>query len=107
MAEQVKWRGASGKLYDYLAYPIDTTFKDEPGNYIYAKLNPAGNWQAVYIGQTSSLSQRLATHEKEQSIIRTGGATHILAHLSTSALARRMEETDLIRNYKPPFNETL
>ncbi len=107
MAEHVRWRGESGKQYDYLAYPINTTFKDEPGNYIYAKRNSAGNWQAVYIGQTSSLSQRLASHEKEQSIIRSAGATHILAHLSTSALARRMEEADLIRNYRPPFNDTL
>jgi predicted GIY-YIG superfamily endonuclease len=107
MAEQVKWRGESGKQYDYWVYPINTTFKDEPGNYIYAKRNPAGNWQAVYIGQTSSLSQRLATHEKEQSVIRHGGATHILAHLSTSALTRRIEEADLIKSQRPPFNETL
>jgi excinuclease UvrABC nuclease subunit len=107
MAEQIKWRGESGKGYDYWAYPINTTFKDEPGNYIYAKRNPAGNWQAVYIGQTSSLSQRLASHEKERSIIYQGGATHIFAHLSTSPLARRIEEADLIKHYRPPFNETL
>ncbi len=107
MAERFTWRGESGKQYDYWVYPINTTFKDEPGNYIYAKRNPAGVWQAVYIGQTSSLSQRLASHEKERSVIRNGGATHILAHLSTSALARRIEETDLIRSYRPPFNETL
>jgi hypothetical protein len=107
MAEQIRWRGESGKQYDYWVYPINTTFKDEPGNYIYAKRTPAGNWQAVYIGQTSSLSQRLASHEKEQSVIRDGRATHIFAHLSTSTLARRMEETDLIRYHRPPFNETL
>lgn len=107
MADQIKWQGESGKQYDYWVYPITTTFKDEPGNYIYAKRNSAGNWQAVYIGQTSSLSQRLASHEKEQSVIRHGGATHILAHLSVNALARRAEETDLIRRYNPPFNETL
>jgi hypothetical protein len=107
MAELVKWRGDSGKQYDYWVYPINTTFKDEPGNYIYAKRNAAGDWQAVYIGQTSSLSQRLASHEKERLVIHRGGATHILAHLSTSALARRIEEADLIRFYRPPFNETL
>ena len=107
MAEQIKWRGQSGKQYDYWVYSISTTFKDEPGNYIYAKRNPAGNWQAVYIGETSSLSQRLANHEKEQLVIHNGGATHILAHLSTNALARRMEERDLISHYRPPFNESL
>lgn len=107
MAEHVTWQGQSGKQYDYWVYPISTTFKDEPGNYIYAKRNAAGEWQAVYIGQTSSLSQRLASHEKEESIIRRGRATHILAHLSTSSLARRMEERDLISCYRPPFNESL
>jgi hypothetical protein len=107
MAQQVRWVGDSGKGYDYWVYPINTTFKDEPGNYIYAKLNAAGNWVAVYIGQTSSLSQRLASHEKERSIIYDGGATHILAHLSGGALSRRVEEADLIRRYRPPFNESL
>jgi hypothetical protein len=107
MAEQVKWQGASGKQYDYLVYPINTTFKDQPGNYIYARRNAAGSWEAVYIGQTSSLSQRLASHEKEQSVILYGGATHIFAHLSRNFLARRAEEADLIRYYRPPFNETL
>jgi predicted GIY-YIG superfamily endonuclease len=106
MAEQIKWQGESGKQYGYWVYPINTTFKDEPGNYIYAKRNSGGNWQAVYIGQTSSLSQRLASHGKEQSIIRHG-ATHILAHLSVNAMARRAEETDLIKRYNPPFNETV
>jgi len=107
MAEQITLQGGSGKQYRYWVYPINTTFKDQPGNYIYAKRDSAGRWQVVYIGQTSSLSQRLASHEKEDSIIRHGGATHILAHLSRSALARTDEEVDLIRKYGPPFNERL
>lgn len=108
MDKPIKVQGESGKLYDYWIYPINTTFKDEPGNYIYAKKRKfPGRWDLVYIGQTSSLSQRLATHEKEQSVIRRGGATHILAHLSVNPLARRAEETDLIRKHNPPFNETL
>ena len=107
MPKQIKVQGESGRQYDYWVYPFNTTFKDEPGNYIYAKRNFPTKWRVVYIGQTSSLSQRLASHEKEQSVIRQGGATHILAHLSANALARRAEETDLIRKYKPPFNETI
>ena len=107
MAQKITLEGQSGKHYDYWVYPINTTFKDEPGNYIYAKRNSAGKWQLVYIGQTSSLSQRLASHEKEQSVVRHGGATHILAHLSVSATARRAEEEDLIRNYSPRYNEML
>jgi hypothetical protein len=108
MAEQAfEWRGASGRRYNYWVYPINTTFKDEPGNYIYARPNPMGGWQAVYIGQTSSLSQRLASHEKEQAAILRGGATHIHAHLSPDDRARRIEEADLVRHLLPPFNEAL
>jgi len=107
MPGRVKVQGESGEQYDYWVYPINTAFKDEPGNYIYAKRNFPGKWRVIYVGQTSSLSQRLASHEKEQSLVRDGGATHILAHLSSDALARKREEVDLIRMYNPPFNERL
>ncbi len=101
MAEKVEWRCGSGQ-YTYWAYPINTSFKDEPGNYIYAKRNSDGKWQAVYIGQTSSLSQRLASHDEEQTAIRYG-ATHILAHLNPDERARKSEEADLISTYVPPL----
>jgi excinuclease UvrABC nuclease subunit len=107
MAEQVNWQGASGRLYAYWVYPINAAFKDEPGNYIYAKRGSAGTWQAVYVGQTSSLSQRLASHEKEQSAIQYGKATHILAHLSPNPIARMDEEQDLIRRLVPPLNKRI
>ena len=99
--ETVELRGGSGQ-YTYWAYPINTTFKDEPGNYIYAKRNSAGGWQAVYIGQTASLSQRLASFDAEQAAIRFG-ATHILAHLNQDERARKKEETDLINSLVPPL----
>jgi predicted GIY-YIG superfamily endonuclease len=108
MTEQtVLWAGASGEQYRYWVYPINTSFKDQPGNYIYAMINArTGRWQAVYVGQTSSLGQRLATHEKEQAAMRHG-ATHIHAHLSGDEQARRAEETDLIRSLRPSVNEVL
>ena len=95
----VKLRGQSGE-YTYWVYPINTTFKDEPGNYIYAKRNSAGVWQAVYIGQSSSLSQRLASLDAEQAALRFG-ATHILAHLNPDERARKNEEADLINTLVP------
>jgi hypothetical protein len=97
----VKLSGRSGQ-YTYWVYPIDTTFKDEPGNYIYAKRNSAGQWQPVYIGQSSSLSQRLASLVAEQAAIRFG-ATHILAHLNSDERARKDEESDLIDKFVPPL----
>jgi hypothetical protein len=94
------------RSYNYWVYPINTTFKDEPGNYIYARRNPAGKWEALYIGESSSLGQRLASLEVERTAIRFG-ATHILAHLNSDEHARKNEETDLIKALVPPLISTL
>ena len=101
MDERIELMGGEGR-YTYWVYPINTTFKDEPGNYVYAKRNSTGKWQAVYIGQTSSLSQRLASLEAERTAIRYG-ATHILAHLNPDERARKNEEADLINSLVPPL----
>jgi len=101
---EIYWTGASGKQYGYWINPIGTAFKDEPGNYIYAKKNTQSNWVAQYIGQTESLKDRLADHEKEICSKRHG-ATHVHAHVNSDGKqARLSEESDLTDNYNPPCN---
>ena len=103
----IQWQGASGTQYKYWILPLNAVFKDAPGNYIYAKETSPHQWSALYIGQTISLRQRLASHEKEASAIRRG-ATHIHAHLATKDDdARLHEEADLIARYLPPLNDQL
>jgi hypothetical protein len=106
MAEpDIHWEGSSGKKYGYWIHKIGTTFKDAPGNYIYAKETRPGYWRQVYIGQTSSLAERLADHEKE-ACAKRNGATHIHAHTSSdSEQVRRAEETDLIDKWDPVCNK--
>ena len=106
MAEpDMYWEGASGKKYGYWIYEIGTTFKDTPGNYIYAKETKPRYWRPVYIGQTSSLSDRLADHDKE-ACAKRNGATHIHAHTSSdSERDRRAEENDLIDKWDPVCNK--
>ena len=104
---QIYWEGASGKKYGYWIHPIGTLFQDTPGNYIYAKETQQRRWKPVYIGQTSSLRDRLANHEKE-TCAKRNGATHIHAHTnSNSETTRRAEESDLISRWKPVCNEQL
>ena len=101
------WQGASRQNYHYWVSPFYTYFKETPGNYIYAKETPPGSnrWEAIYIGQSENLSQRLADHEKEAEAIRLG-ATHIHAHTSSpDEDVRRAEESDLIAGLRPPCNE--
>ncbi len=106
MAEpDIYWEGISGKKYGYWIYPIGASFKDEPGNYIYAKETSPNRWRAIYIGQTSSLKDRLADHEKE-ACAKRNGATHIHAHTSSNSEdVRRSEEEDLIKKWDPPCNK--
>ena len=98
------WTGASGQPYQYWIYPIGAGWKNAPGNYIFAKETSPGKWTPVYIGETEDLSQRLPNHDKLPLVARYGG-THIHAHTSApSAVVRRAEEEDLIKNYSPPCN---
>jgi hypothetical protein len=105
MAEDrvVIWKGISGRQYRYYAYPIGTSFKSQPGNYIFAQENANGIF-AVYVGETSDLSERFENHHKSWCIARNG-ATHIHAHLNHEGPdARRAEELDIKNNYDPPCN---
>ena len=99
------WEGQSGKEYQYWIHPIGTSFNDEPGNYIYAKEVEPGSWRPLYIGQTSSLSDRLADHEKEACATRNG-ATRVHVHTNRGGEARRTaEEADLIAKWTPVCND--
>jgi predicted GIY-YIG superfamily endonuclease len=101
------WPGSSGQKYEYWIFPIETIFKNEPGNYIFSKELNTGYWSACYIGQTENLNQRLGDHEKE-ACARRNGATHIHAHLTSGGeTIRKAEERDLIQKWTPPCNEQL
>lgn len=94
------WTGASGKKYEYNIYPMDTTWNDVPGNYIFAKQS-SGSWEPLYIGQTGSFKDRLPNHEARPCVLRNRG-THIHAHINRSEQARLDEESDLAANHKTP-----
>lgn len=100
----IRWEGASGDKYGYWIHPIGTAFKDEAGNYIYAKETSPNEWAPVYIGQTSSLKDRLADHDKEP-CAKKNGATHVHAHTDSAGEAARLgEEADLVERWAPVCN---
>jgi hypothetical protein len=99
------WTGKSGQQYTYEIYLIAQTFREVPGNYIFAKEVAPGRWEPTYIGQTENLNQRLGNHEKE-ACSKRNGATHIHAHVTNGGEAvRRSEERDLLLVYTTPCNE--
>ena len=106
MAEQtIMWPGVSGKDYKYWIYPMGSSFKDEPGNYIFAKETSSNRCTPIYIGETDSLENRLANHEKLPCVKRYGG-THIHAHTTPGGeQVRKAEEEDLLAKWDPPCNK--
>ena len=103
MAEKCTWTGDSGKKYEYYITPIDTEWKDAPGNYIFAKETEPHKWEAVYIGQTESFKDRLPDHNELPCILDNGG-THIHTHINRDKQARLDEEADLLENHETPCN---
>lgn len=100
------WKGKSGKQYKYWVHPLDASWKDVPGNYIFAK-RTSGGWKAIYVGQTKNLKSRLPRHE-ERACATKHGATHIHAHSNLGGeTVRKAEERDLILASRPPCNDQL
>ena len=107
MARTIEWEGRSGAKYQYFIHEIDTSFKDVPGNYIFAKEGPPRSWTPLYIGETESLRDRPLGpgHEKWPCAV-DHEVTHIHAHESSPARSvRQVEEQDLIRKWNPPCND--
>jgi len=100
------WHGASGKQYEYWVYEIGASFKNEAGNYIFAKRNTAGKWTPVYIGETKSLKERLTSNHEKLPCVKKYGGTHIHAHTTPAGeQARKAEEADMIAKWDPPCNK--
>jgi hypothetical protein len=96
----IYWDGESGSKYGYWIYPIGSRFKDESGNFIYARETDPRYWRPVYIGQASNLQNRLADQDVE-AIAKRHGATHVHVHTTSGGEKRRLaEETDLMRRWR-------
>ena len=82
------------------------TWNDVPGIYVFAVPNGLYGWAPLYIGQASSLKDRLSSHERWDEAAQRG-AVHIHAKLVRSATDRDRVERDLIQKYQPPMNTLL
>ena len=99
----VKWKGQSGRAYGYTVHELATNWNDVAGNY-FARRTGA-KWQAVYVGETGSLKDRLPNHEVRD-CARRNGATHIHAHVNGAGeRTRRAEEDDVIALHRPVCNK--
>lgn len=103
----IMWSGISGEKYKYWISLVGTSFKAEPGNYIFAKETSPQTWEAIYVGETDNLDRRLSNpnnHEKMPCVRRYDG-THIHSHISSdNSVIRRNEESDIRDKWNPKCN---
>ncbi len=104
MENTIIWDGISGKEYKYWIFPIGTTMKALPGNYIFAQEITPGRFRPIYVGETEDLSVRFESHHK-MTLILLRGASHVCTHSgSPIAEIRRAEERDIIARWNPIAN---
>ena len=93
------WVGTSGTVYRYSIHRLPISFEgDQPGNYIFAKVNTESKWVPIYIGQ-GDLGERVSDNHHKWNCIERRGATHIHVHKNVEESARLEEEKDLLANY--------
>src|SRR5687767_12051602 len=93
------WRGESGRLYVYIVVPVGVELNPEFGNYIFARRNAAGNWEAVYIGHGDLAERGDLGHHHMRDYIRDCGATHLHFRENPSLKDRMIEKADLLQGY--------
>jgi hypothetical protein len=98
------WRGASGTPYPYTIVEIGDRPNTAYGNYIFAKRNEGGGWDAVFIGHGDlSLRTDLDRHELRE-FLRRLGVTHVHIHENPWLPDRMIERSDLLEVHPEAFH---
>ena len=99
-----QWVGQSGQKYRYSVHMYGTVFGPGPANFVLARELRAGQYQAVYFGETADLSEPFKDPVVTQ-CIKAERVTHIhVRHASDREEVRRAERSDLIARWNPPCN---
>lgn len=107
MSLYVTWRGASGQSHTFETHPFGKQFNPVSGVYIFCRQVTSGNWEALYVGETQSLKQRLNTGiNAHAGYLRASrmGMTHIAALVVAGDAERLRVETDLRHGLNPSAN---
>jgi hypothetical protein len=99
MSDTCNWKGASGTSYNYHIHELPVGFNpNQPGNYIFTKLNSENRWIPIYIGQ-GDLGDRVSENHHQWTCIQRKGATHVHVHMNANEQSRLAEERDLLAYY--------
>lgn len=97
------WTGASGSKYIYEIHARHPKLPpNEPGNYIYAKMDEHKRWVPIHIGE-GNLTQRATTDRHCVECINAKGATHVHLHINSDRDDREAEVKDLLQNFPQAY----
>ena len=103
----VNCTGVSGRQYQFEVFPVGTLFNSVPGVYIACRLPSAGWYQALYVGETQSVKDRLNGSANNHYGLRCAahnGMSHIAVMVVYSDAERLRIETDLRHGLNPCCN---
>ena len=93
------WTGTSSRKYVYEINARHPKLSpNEPGNYIYAKMDEHRRWVPIYIGE-GNLTQRAATDPRCVECIDEKGANHVHLYVNYDRDDRETEVKDLLENF--------
>jgi hypothetical protein len=100
--------GLNGRNYQLEMRPIGSWFYEVSGVYVFCKPAANGNWDAIYVGETDNLNQRLNTALQSHHMwpsCALHGATHIASIVVGGERSARLAlETELRHSLNPPCN---
>lgn len=91
----VSLRGRSGQSHQFRVYPWGTEFKPVGGVYAVLRLDGLLGYTALYVGQTTNLSERFDGHHKRHCFDRHR-KTHIGVLVEPSTARQLAIESDLV-----------
>lgn len=104
----ITWIGASGRSYEFRVFPVGTTYKPVSGVYIACRRLISGSFEALYVGESQSLYDRLNAGLKNHDGLKCAarhGMTHIGAMVVSGNAERIRIETDLRHALNPQCNK--
>ena len=108
MANIISFQSRTGITVNFSVHPKHTAWPSAGGLYMFAQA-PGGlrrEWQALYVGQTNSLIERLPNHERWLEAY-ARGATHVGVCLVPDVRQREALERELIEFTQAPMNDLL
>jgi len=101
MSDKINWLDAEFTIGD-----LNTKWKDIPGIYIFCSINAQNQWTPIYVGQASSLHDRISSHDRLDEARRLG-CKSIHAKVVENQAQRDLLEKRLIQAFQPPLNTQL